>query len=240
MTRNLGSVSFTADPPRPSPCLRGAGGGDGAPHRRALFPSLPPSPRYSFPLVALKAKVFGQAVPNPDAILLGAKTMTGENLEKVFQEAAEKEKEYAKELEEEARRLPNPVIRVLLESIAEDSYKHSKLYTAALEVVQGKVGMISRRELEDLRRAVRKHIEEEARMVKLARELADSTDNPRLKLILEAIYEDELRHHSLLVAIEKYLEKYETIEEDEFWEQVWRESRWESRHRTIGPRAEHR
>ena len=166
--------------------------------------------------------------------------MTGENLEKVFQEAAEKEKEYAKELEEEARRLPNPVIRVLLESIAEDSYKHSKLYTAALEVVQGKVGMISRRELEDLRRAVRKHIEEEARMVKLARELADSTNNPRLKLILEAIYEDELRHHSLLVAIEKYLEKYETIEEDEFWEQVWRESRWESRHRTIGPRAEHR
>ncbi len=163
--------------------------------------------------------------------------MGQEDLRETMRRASQREKEYARELEELARSLPNPVLRVLLEGIAEDSYKHSKIYLAALDVLDGKVGMISRRELEDLKRAIKKHVEEEARMVRLARELADSTENPRLKLLLEAVYEDEVRHHALLKAIEKYVEEHEAIDEEEFWEQVWKESRWESRHKTIGPRA---
>jgi len=164
--------------------------------------------------------------------------LPGENLRDSLLKASRREEEYARELEELAKTLPHPTLKAMLEGIAGDSLKHSKLYSAAVEIVEGKIGLLSRRELEELKKAVKKHIEEEARMIQLARSLVDSTEDLRLKLILEAIYEDEIRHHALLKAIEKYIAEHDTIEEEDFWREVWEESRWESRHKTIGPRAE--
>ncbi|BEP16718.1 hypothetical protein PYJP_00700 [Pyrofollis japonicus] len=161
-----------------------------------------------------------------------------EDLVRIFTQASENEKKYAEELENIARDLPHPILRALLLGIAGDSRKHSLFYQAAAEIASGKQGLLTREELAKLKEAVRKHIETERNMVELAHKLLHQTDDPRLKLVLEAILEDENRHHALLVALATQVEKLETIEdEQEFWKQVWSSSTRPSKHYLAGPRT---
>ncbi|MET1102022.1 MAG: ferritin-like domain-containing protein [Pyrodictiaceae archaeon] len=158
-------------------------------------------------------------------------------LEETCSEASWKEKDYAERLSRLASSISHEALRILLESVAMDSRKHSLLYDAAAKIAAGRTHMLSPEELRELKREVRRHIEEEAKMIELADKLRTSIEDPRLKLIFETIYEDEVRHHKLLVAIEEAIAEKETISEDEFWRSVWEESRRESKHYTIGPRA---
>ncbi|MEB3765410.1 MAG: ferritin-like domain-containing protein [Desulfurococcales archaeon] len=136
------------------------------------------------------------------------------------------EEKYAAELEELAHKITHPVLRAIIEGIARDSFKHSLLYEAIVKTIEGKSPFLSDEELELLKKGIRKHIEMEAEMVRLTKELADKTNDPRLKLLLMAIHEDEARHHALLVDIEKNIAEKEILKEEDVWELVWKDSPW--------------
>ncbi|MEB3760094.1 MAG: ferritin-like domain-containing protein [Desulfurococcales archaeon] len=136
------------------------------------------------------------------------------------------EEKYATELENLAHSISHPVLRAIIEGIARDSFKHSLLYEAIVNTIEGKSPFLSDEELELLKKGIRKHIEMEAEMVRLTKELADKTSDPRLKLLLMAIHEDEAKHHALLVDIEKNIAEKEALKEEDVWELVWKDSPW--------------
>jgi len=50
--------------------------------------------------------------------------------------------------------------------------------------------------------------------------------DPRLKMILMAIYYDELKHHGVLVDLLKNVAEREVYTEEELWDAVWKDSPW--------------
>ncbi len=71
-----------------------------------------------------------------------------------------------------------------------------------------------------------KHIEMEKDMVSFTKKLLEETSDPRMKIILSALYEDEVKHHKLLVTLKKYIAEKEKFGEEELWDAIWRDSPW--------------
>lgn len=63
-------------------------------------------------------------------------------------------------------------------------------------------------------------------MINLVKELIKKTTDPRLKIILEAIYSDELKHHNILVNLLKNIAEREVYTEEELWDAIWKDSPW--------------
>ncbi len=139
---------------------------------------------------------------------------------------AKKERSYAKELSDLADEINHPVLKALIAGIASDSEKHSRFYEAVIALLSSKYPLLSQEKLDLIRDAVRRHIEVEAEMIKLTKEWAEKTDDSRLKLILMAIHDDEVKHHSLLVSIERHIARAETLTEQDLWDMIWKDSLW--------------
>jgi len=59
-------------------------------------------------------------------------------------------------------------------------------------------------------------------MIRLTKELIDSVNDTRLKLILTLIHEDELKHHRALLSIQEIIAEKETLTEGQIWEILWK------------------
>jgi rubrerythrin len=148
------------------------------------------------------------------------------NLTDIFKEMVEKEKVYAEALIELSEKIHHPVLRSILAGIANDSLKHSRFYEALVELVSSVQSVLSQEELRLISKEIDKHIETEVRMVKLVSEMLRKVDDPRVKLVLSAIYSDEIEHHKLLIDVKENLAKAETLSEEDIWNVIWRNSPW--------------
>ncbi|RLE72939.1 MAG: ferritin-like domain-containing protein [Thermoprotei archaeon] len=148
------------------------------------------------------------------------------DLNSIAQTAIGKELEHVKKLKETAERLRHPVLKALLEGIAKDSEKHSLFYQAIVDFLNRVSPMLTEEELESLKASIEKHLEIEAKMIQLTKEWSEKVEDPRLKMILWAIHEDEVKHHILLEDIRDKIAKRETFTEDNFWDAVWKDSPW--------------
>ncbi len=148
------------------------------------------------------------------------------DLSSIAQVAAEKELEHAEELRETAKKTKHLVLKALLEGIAKDSEKHSLLYKAIFDFLNKTSTMLSEEELETLETSIERHIKVESEMIQLAREWSEKVESPKLKMILVAILEDEIKHHKLLRNILDKIARRETFTEEDFWDAVWRDSPW--------------
>jgi rubrerythrin len=141
---------------------------------------------------------------------------------------AEAERKYAEELRGLAESVKYAtVIGAVIEAIASDSEKHAGLYEAMLKIVVGwhQPGLV-REDLKLVAQVIDRHIETERRMIEETRKLLEEVADPRMRLLLAAIYEDEVKHHRVLTDIKDKIAKAETLSEEEFWEAVWRDSPW--------------
>lgn len=148
------------------------------------------------------------------------------DLNSIAQTAIGKELEHVKKLKETAERLKHPVLKALLEGIAKDSEKHSLFYKAIVDFLNKVSPMLTEEELETLKASIEKHLEVEAKMIQLTKEWGEKVEDSRLKMILWAIHEDEVKHHKLLEDIRDKIAKRETFTEDDFWDAVWKDSPW--------------
>ena len=145
-----------------------------------------------------------------------------DELIKFIKEQIKVENEIVDSLNKGVADISNPVVRETLKSISFDSMKHGEMYSAALKLLTGTTPALAQEQLDRQRELVEKHIRIEADLIKKISEALPSVKNEKIKLLLNAILEDEKRHHELLKRVLEILVKGETITEEEWWDVIWR------------------
>jgi rubrerythrin len=144
----------------------------------------------------------------------------------MFSDMSDKEKIYAEALLKLSEKVKHPVLRAVFLAISQDSLKHSLLYRSLVEFLSSVQPALTQEEYKAVIEEVDKHIETEAQMIRIARETLEKVDDPRIKLILSAILNDEVEHHKVLVDIKDKLAKIEFVSEEDLWNSIWRDSPW--------------
>lgn len=149
-----------------------------------------------------------------------------EDMRLTFKSMAEKELAYSKSLGALALKLNHPVLKSLLIAIAGDSAKHSMFYKAMLKLTSMQLPLMPEEDLDIITKEIEGHIKIEEEMIKVVDELMNATNDPRLKIVLESLREDEVKHHKLLLNIRDKIAKIETLTEEALWDMLWRDSPW--------------
>ena len=143
-----------------------------------------------------------------------------------FKVYAEMEEKHAKALRSLAAELKHPVLATIFMSIARDSEKHADVYRSLAKLLSEVQPFISEDDLKKIAQVIDTHINTEAEMLRTASELMKSISDPRAKLLLAAIADDEHTHHKLLLNIKEKIAKAETITEELVWDMIWKDSPW--------------
>jgi rubrerythrin len=115
----------------------------------------------------------------------------------------------------------NPAVKGVLKGISLDSTKHAEMYSSAINLLTSVSQALTEENLDKQRELVEKHIRLEAEIIKKLREVIPSVQNKKVRLLLDAILSDELRHHALLKKVLDILVKGETITENDWWDVMW-------------------
>jgi rubrerythrin len=115
----------------------------------------------------------------------------------------------------------NPTVKGVLKGISLDSMKHAEMYSSAINLLTSVSQALTEENLDKQRELVEKHIRLEAEIIKKLREVIPSVQNKKVKLLLDAILFDEIRHHELLKKVLDILVRGETITENDWWDVMW-------------------
>jgi rubrerythrin len=154
------------------------------------------------------------------AILVILLSFTKEEMISFFREQIKLEEEIVRSINQILKTITNPVAKGALKGISLDSLKHAEIYKAAIEVVSFPPAL-TEEELNRLKRAVKKHIEDEEKAMKYLNYGIEKAKNKKIKFLLESIASDEKRHHELLNKIIDIIVRGETITEDDWWNFLW-------------------
>ncbi len=119
----------------------------------------------------------------------------------------------------------NPLVKIVLEIISQDSIKHSKIYETMALIIENPQ-LITEKESEMALYEIKNHIEVERVAVQNLNNLLEDEkikrNNP-LKLLLELLFNDELIHHTMLLTIYDLLISNKSLAEEDIWDQIWKE-----------------
>lgn len=119
--------------------------------------------------------------------------------------------------------LQNRLLKELLRGVAFDSMKHALIFRAIIGLLEFSPA-ISDEDNTILNRDIKVHIENEEKAIKIYEEILGKIDNEKIKFMLETIIADEHRHHELLKTISKLIIEKETIQEDEWFDYIYKYS----------------
>ncbi|MCG3256938.1 MAG: hypothetical protein KAU62_12655 [Candidatus Heimdallarchaeota archaeon] len=114
--------------------------------------------------------------------------------------------------------MKNILVKEMIYSISLDSKKHESMLTALLAMQKSTQPFISETVSKELHENIKIHIELEQEAIQTYKELLEQVENEQVKMVIQAIYHDELRHHALLKKIYNVIIEKETLDEDEIWE----------------------
>lgn len=142
-----------------------------------------------------------------EVLVLSWKVLDESTLKKI-KEQKDFEDQTAKKLTPLLQSTKNPLIRLYLHSIILDTMRHSDTYQMILELndtalVGQQSQALGKQELDE-------HINEEAKMLKQTQEIIQTTEDPKIKQLLQGILEDEQKHHRTLTNILDILQKEST------------------------------
>jgi hypothetical protein len=80
---------------------------------------------------------------------------------------------------------------------------------------------LAQEDLDKQRALVEKHIALEAELIKVLKEKIPEIENAKVVFLLNAILEDECRHHAMLKRVLDIIVQGETIPEDDWWKLLW-------------------
>lgn len=144
------------------------------------------------------------------------------DLQEFIRRQIEVEKEIVKSLEAALEDIPNPSVKSVLKGISLDSVKHAEMYSSALILLTAVPQALSQSQLDTQRKLIEKHICIEAELIKKIREMLPKVENDKVRLLLEAILADEMRHHELLHQVLGVLIQGETVTEEDWWDILWK------------------
>ena len=131
------------------------------------------------------------------------------------------ENEIVASLEKALVDMKNPAVMGVLKGVSLDSMKHSQLYTSALTLLTSASTALTQDDLDEQTKLVKKHIEIEAKLIKVLQEKIPEIENEKVVFLLKAILEDECRHHAMLKMVLEIIVHGETITEADWWKMLW-------------------
>ncbi len=131
------------------------------------------------------------------------------------------ENEIVTSLEKAIVNMKNPAVKGVLKGVSLDSVKHAELYSAALTLLTSASTALNQGNLDEQREIVKKHIEIEAKLIKVLQEKIPEIENEKVVFLLKAILEDECRHHAMLKMVLEIIVHGETITEADWWKMLW-------------------
>jgi len=134
------------------------------------------------------------------------------------------ENDYAVKLEGEVRGYGNEVLRDIIGSIAIDSKKHAGLFKACAAITSGESLSITEDEYNELVESLHKHEAVEGNMIKVVDDILTKTKDDRIRMMLNHIKSDEIRHHLLIRNLTKMVVKREVTLEKDVWNQLFRDA----------------
>ncbi len=140
-----------------------------------------------------------------------------------FKQLSVLENDYAVKLDGEVRGYGNEIFRDIIGSIAVDSKKHSGLFKACAAIANGDSLSLGEDEYNELVASLQKHEAVEGNMIKTVDDLLAKTKDERIRMMLNHIKSDEVRHHLLINNLTKMVAKKEVILEKDMWNQLFRD-----------------
>ena len=117
--------------------------------------------------------------------------------------------------------IKNPAVKGVLNGISLDSLKHAQMYSSAITLLISVPQALTEGNLDKQKELVKKHIQLEVDVIQKLGEIIPLVQNEKVKLLLNAILEDEKRHHDLLQKVLNILVKGETITDKDWWDVMW-------------------
>jgi hypothetical protein len=148
--------------------------------------------------------------------------LSKDEITKFFEKQVVLENEIVKSTNKALVNIRNPAVKGVLKGISLDSVKHGEMYKAAIELLTTVPPALSQQEFDELLRFVKKHIDEEEKAILSMEEVMNQIEDEKVKLLLDAIFSDEQRHHKLLNSVMEILVKRETISEEDWWDILWK------------------
>jgi rubrerythrin len=139
----------------------------------------------------------------------------------LFKNQIKVEKEIVDSVTEGLADIENEAVKGVLKGISLDSTKHANMYSSAIDLLTTVPQALTEGNLDKQRELVEKHIRLEAQIIETLKNVVPSVTNKKVKLLLEAILSDELRHHDLLKKVLDILVKGETITDADWWDVLW-------------------
>jgi len=139
-----------------------------------------------------------------------------------FEKQAFVEKEIVRSIDKALVTIRNPAVKGVLKGISLDSVKHAEMYKAAIDLMSSVPPALNQAEFDELTKFVKKHVADEEMAIMSMEEVMNQVEDDKVKLLLEAIFSDEQRHHKLLSQIMDILVKRETITEEDWWDILWK------------------
>jgi rubrerythrin len=131
------------------------------------------------------------------------------------------EKQIVDSLEKALVEMNNPAVKGVLKGVSLDSVKHAELYTSAVTLLTSASTALTQENLDEQRALVEKHIAIEAKLIRKLEEVLPTIDNKKVEFLLNAILNDEKRHHAMLKMVLEIIVHGETITEDDWWKLLW-------------------
>jgi len=131
------------------------------------------------------------------------------------------ENEIVTSLEKAIADMKNPAVKGVLKGVSLDSVKHAELYSAALTLLTSASTALNQGNLDEQKDLVKKHIDIEAKLIKVLQEKIPEIENEKVVFLLKAILEDECRHHAMLKMVLEIIVHGETITEADWWKMLW-------------------
>ena len=131
------------------------------------------------------------------------------------------ENEIVASLEKALVDMKNPAVKGVLKGVSLDSVKHAELYSVALTLLTQASTALNQGNLDEQRELIKKHIEIEAKLIKVLQEKIPQIENEKVVFLLKAILEDECRHHAMLKMVLEIIVHGETITEADWWKMLW-------------------
>ncbi len=131
------------------------------------------------------------------------------------------ENEIVASLEKALIDMKNPAVKGVLKGVSLDSIKHAELYSAAVILLTEASTALNQGNLDEQRELVKKHIEIEAKLIRVLQEKIPKIENEKVVFLLKAILDDECRHHAMLKMVLEIIVHGETITEADWWKMLW-------------------
>jgi rubrerythrin len=141
-----------------------------------------------------------------------------EELERFLNGMVKAEEEIVRSVESAVGDLKNFAVRSVLRGISYDSLKHAEMYRSASELLSERRPALEEEQFDVQRTLVARHIAMEERVIARLEEMIPGVENEKVLFLLNAIIEDERRHHTLLKRVEELLVRGETVTEEEWWD----------------------